>query len=95
MSDNEWSEWFDFNQESISKIPHIPGVYMMHKNMKILFIGGSENIKKSIEIDKSQECISNASRFRYKKDMDYEKSKNELIMNYKKRHEGEYPECMR
>ncbi len=46
MSENEWSEWFDFNQELISKIPQIPGVYMMHKNMKILFIGGSENIKK-------------------------------------------------
>ena len=38
MSENEWSEWFDFNPELISNIPQIPGVYMMHKNMKILFI---------------------------------------------------------
>ncbi|MEX0863222.1 hypothetical protein [Nitrosopumilus sp.] len=95
MSENEWSEWFDFNQELISRIPQVPGVYMMHKNMKILFIGGSENMKKSIEVDKSKECISKASRFRYKKDIDYEKSKNELIIDYKKRHEGKYPECMK
>jgi abortive infection bacteriophage resistance protein len=95
MPNNEWSEWFDFNQELLSKIPQIPGVYMMHKNMKMLFIGCSENIKKSIDEDKSKECISKASRFRYKEDEDYEKSKNELIENYKKRHEGNFPECMK
>jgi len=95
MTESEWSEWFDFNQELISKIPQISGVYMMHKNMKILFIGGSKNIKKSIEEDKLKECVSRASRFRYKKDGDYDKSKKELVINYKKRHEGEYPECMK
>ncbi|WP_255458166.1 hypothetical protein [Nitrosarchaeum sp. AC2] len=46
-SDNTWSDWLDFNEETISKIPQSAGVYMMHASMKILFIGGSENIKKA------------------------------------------------
>ena len=43
-----WSDWLDFNQETFEKIPKLPGVFMMHVAMKILFIGGSENMKKSI-----------------------------------------------
>jgi len=67
MLKNDWSDWLDFNQEMFSKIPEISGVYMMHKNMKILFIGGSKNIKKSIEETTLQDCMSISSRFRYKK----------------------------
>ena len=48
MPENKWSNWGDNNQESLSKIPEKPGVYMMHASMKILFIGGSQNMKKSI-----------------------------------------------
>ena len=48
-NENAWSDWLDFNTETISKIPQSAGVYMMHASMKILFIGGSENIKTSIQ----------------------------------------------
>ena len=47
MPENKWSNCRDKNQEQFSKIPEKPGVYMMHASMKILFIGGSQNMKKS------------------------------------------------
>lgn len=87
-------DWVDYNQDMVSKTPETSGVYMMHENMKILFIGGSKNIKKSIEETTSEKCISRASRFRYKKEENYEKISKELILDFKKRHEGKYPEYM-
>jgi len=93
MLESKWSDWFDFNQEMFSKVPEAPGVYMMHSAMRILFIGGSENMKKSIE-NTSEKCVSSATRFRYKKEGDFEKRKNELIIDFKKRHEGHPPACM-
>ena len=89
----EWSEWLDLNQDMISQVPESSGVFMMHAAMKILYIGGSENIRKTIE-GISEKGISNAIRFRYQKEKDFEKIKNELIADYKKRHEGKAPECM-
>ena len=89
----EWSEWLDFNQNAISEIPEASGVFMMHAGMKILHIGGSENMRKAIE-SISEKCVLDATRFRYSKEKDFEKRKNELIMDYKKRHEGRSPECM-
>jgi len=89
----EWSDWLDFNQNMISKVPETSGVFMMHAAMKILYIGGSENMRKTIE-DISEKCVSDATRFRYKKERDFEKIRNELVIGYKKRHEGKAPECM-
>jgi len=94
MSKRDWSDWVDYNQDTLSKTPETSGVYMMHENMKILFIGGSKNIKKSIEETTSEKCISSTSRFRYKKEENYEKISKELISDFKKRHEGKYPVCM-
>ncbi|MCA9828029.1 MAG: hypothetical protein KC444_06530 [Nitrosopumilus sp.] len=89
----EWSEWADFNQDMISKTPESSGVFMMHAGMKILYIGGSENMRKSIEAI-SEECVLNATRFRYSQERDFEKRRNKLVADYKKRHEGRAPECM-
>ena len=94
MSKKDWSDWVDYNQDTLSKTPETSGVYMMHGNMEILFIGGSKNIKKSIEETTSKKCSSRASRFRYKIEDDYEKISKKLISDFKKRHEGKYPECM-
>ena len=58
MSENDWSEWLDHNEEMISKIPETSGVYMMHKSTKILHIGGSENMKKSIVSELENGCSS-------------------------------------
>ena len=93
MQQIEWSDWLDFNQDTVSKVPEVSGVFMMHAAMKILYIGGSENMKKTIE-NISEKCVSNATRFRYRKEKDFGRIKNELIGDYKKRHEGKAPECM-
>ena len=96
MPDNEnvWSDWLDFNKETISKIPQSAGVYMMHASMKILFIGGSENIKTSIQDKEKDPCISKATRVRYMQTGSYEQTTNDLIKDYKDRHEGKHPQCM-
>ena len=96
MPDNEnaWSDWLDFNKETISKIPQSAGVYMMHTSMKILFIGGSENIKTSIQDKEKDSCISKATRVRYMQTGSYEQITNDLIKDYKDRHEGKRPQCM-
>ena len=94
MLENKWSEWLDNNQEIIADIPEKPGVYMMHAVMKILFIGGSQNMKKSIIETLEKKCVSNATRIRFREEMNFDKIKNELISDYKKRHEGNFPQCM-
>ena len=91
---NEWSDWLDFNEETISKIPQSAGVYMMHTSMKILFIGGSENIKTSIQDKESYSCISGATRVRYMQTLSYEQITDDLIKDYQDRHEGKLPQCM-
>lgn len=96
MSNNEntWSDWLDFNEETISEIPQSAGVYMMHASMKILFIGGSEDIKKSIQEKEKEPCISKANRVRYMQTTSYEQVFEDLIKDYQDRHEGKIPQCM-
>ena len=93
-SENTWSDWLDFNEETISKIPQSAGVYMMHASMKILFIGGSENIKKSIQEKENEPCISKATRVRYMQTGSYEQVSEDLIKDYQERHKGKTPQCM-
>ncbi|MHA7647045.1 hypothetical protein [Nitrosopumilus sp. S4] len=95
MTEDNWSEWLDFNQEHFKDIPEMAGVFMMHQSMKILFIGGSENIKESIIKLSTNDCIKNATRFKYKKEENFEKNSIELIEDFKKRHEGTFPGCMK
>lgn len=93
-NENIWSDWIDFNEETISKIPQSAGVYMMHASMKILFIGGSKDIKKSIQEKEKEPCISKANRVRYMQTTSYEQVFEDLIKDYQDRHEGQIPQCM-
>ncbi len=93
-NENAWSDWLDYNEVTISKIPQSAGVYMMHVSMKILFIGGSENIKISIEGKNGEPCISGATRVRYMQTASYEQITDDLIKDYQDRHEGKLPQCM-
>jgi len=61
----EWSSWFDFNSNSIHEIPESEGVYKLHANMKILFIGNSKNIKQSLTQELTNPCFNNNARFSY------------------------------
>lgn len=94
MLESKWSEWQDNNQESILEIPEKPGVYMMHESMKILFIGGSQNMKKSIIDSLEKKCVSDSTRIRFREETNFDEVKKELISEYKKRHEGNIPHCM-
>jgi hypothetical protein len=93
-NENAWSDWLDYNEETISKIPQSAGVYMMHASMKILFIGGSENIKISIQDKNGESCISRATRVRYMQTLSYEQITDDLIKDYQDRHDGKLPQCM-
>ncbi len=81
-NENAWSDWLDYNEETISKIPQSAGVYMMHASMKILFIGGSENINISIQDKNGDSCISRATRERYMQTASYEQITDDLIKDY-------------
>lgn len=94
MLENKWSDWLDNTEEVLFEIPEKPGVYMMHAAMKILFIGGSQNMKKSITEALEKKCVSKATRIRFREEVNFDEIKNELIVDYKKRHEGNIPQCM-
>jgi hypothetical protein len=61
----DWSQWLDFDRDNIASIAELEGVYKIHAGMKILFIGGSENLRKSLLECMSDPCISKAKRFSY------------------------------
>lgn len=94
MSSYTWSDWLDFNKEIIQKIPKSPGVFMTHQAMKILFIGNSENLQNSLLERLESQCVCNSSRFRYAETNKQDLIKEELITDYKNRHEGKLPKCM-
>lgn len=93
-NEHQWSEWLDFSEQTLLAIPHVSGVYMMHSTMKILFIEGTDNIKKAIEEKQTHPCITNTTRLRYIQTPNYEKIARDLITDYKNRHEGKIPLCM-
>lgn len=95
MTDNNtWSDWLDFNPDNIKSTPNQPGVFMMHAAMKVLYIDGAENMKNSLEDKLSHPCIKNATRFRFMQTDQYAQKKEEIVDDYKTRHEGKLPKCM-
>jgi hypothetical protein len=89
-----WSGWLDFSQEQTSKVPESCGVFMMHAAMKILYIGGSGNMKSSIVELAAKECTCNSKRFKYAHVENYEQVRDTLIQEYKQKHSGSMPICM-
>jgi hypothetical protein len=63
--------------------------------MKILYIGNStQNIKKSLIDCLSDPCISKAKRFSYAQTESSDKVKEQLLNEYRSKHNGKLPECM-
>jgi hypothetical protein len=91
-----WSSWLDFNQSNITTaaIPEESGVFKVHASMKILYIGSSTNLRKSLLEFLSDPCIGKAKRFSYLVTDKAELVKNQLLKEYCKSHEGNLPECM-
>lgn len=89
-----WSEWFDFNSEQTSKLPESPGIYMTHAAMKILYIGGTSNLKKSITDALTTSCVCESKRFRYFTTNEYDALSKIILNEYKEKHDGNLPRCM-
>ena len=90
----DWSPWLDFDIDNISIIAESEGVYKMHAGMKILFIGSSQNLKKSLLECLSDPCISKAKRFSYAITQSSDKINEQLLNEYRNKHNGTLPTCM-
>lgn len=89
-----WSDWLDFNTDIILTVPEAPGVFMMHTKMKVMYIDVADNLRKGLFEAIKLPCVSEAKRFRYMPTLSPQAIKDELIADYKKRHEGKLPVCM-
>jgi excinuclease UvrABC nuclease subunit len=90
-----WSEWLDFERSTVEAIPESPGVYKMHASMKILFIGScAQSVRQSLLGCLSDPCISKARRFGYALTDSEDKVKEQLLNEYRSKHNGKLPVCM-
>lgn len=89
-----WSDWLDYSEGQISKTPQEPGVYMMHAAMKILQIGNTTNLRKTILDTLKDSCTSDAKRFRYSVITNHQEIKTQLLKEYQEKHDGKLPRCM-
>ena len=90
----QWSEWLDFSQDVAKSVPETSGVFVMHTAMKIQFIGSAQNLRVSLLESLTTKCLEKAKRFRYMVTDSQEKTKEQLIQDYTKKHNGKMPECM-
>ncbi len=89
-----WSSWLNFDKESITEIPEAEGVYKLHASMKILFIGNSNNLRKSLFESLSNTCINKATRFSYALTQSSDRIKEIVLNEYILKHNGKLPLCM-
>jgi hypothetical protein len=90
----DWSPWLDFERDTIANIAESNGVYKIHAGMKILFIGSSQNLRESMLGCLSDPCISKAKRFSYALIESADKVKDQLLNEYRNKHNGRLPTCM-
>jgi hypothetical protein len=90
----KWSSWLNFDKATITEIPESEGVYKMHASMKILIIGSSYNLKKSLLESLSDSCLNKSTRFSYTVAESSEKIKKLLLDEYRIKHSGKLPLCM-
>jgi hypothetical protein len=90
----DWSPWLDFDRDNITNIAESEGVYKLHAGMKILFIGSSQNLRESLLECLSNACISKAKRFCYAVTQSSDKIKEQLLNEYRNKHDGRLPTCM-
>jgi hypothetical protein len=90
----DWSPWLDFDRDNVSNIAESEGVYKMHVGMKILFMGSNQNLRQSLLECLSKPCISKAKRFSYAITQSSDKIKEQLLNEYRSKHNGKLPTCM-
>jgi len=90
----EWSPWLDFNSDNINGLVESEGVYKIHAGMKILFIGSGQNLRESLVGCLSDLCINKAKRFSYAVIAPSDKVKEQLLIEYRRKHNDRLPSCM-
>ena len=90
----QWSSWLNFDKATITEIPESEGIYKMHASMKILFIGNSHNLRKSLLESLSDSCLNKATRFSYTITQSSDKIQELLLNEYRMKHNGQLPLCM-
>ena len=90
----EWSPWLDFNSDNINSLVESEGVYKIHAGMKILFIGSGQNLRESLLGCLSDPCINKAKRFSYAVTAPSDKVKEQLLIEYRRKHNDRLPSCM-
>jgi excinuclease UvrABC nuclease subunit len=90
----QWSSWLNFDKATITEIPESEGIYKMHASMKILFIGSSHNLRKSLLESLSDSCLNKATRFSYAITQSSDKIQELLLNEYRMKHGGQLPLCM-
>lgn len=89
-----WSEWLDFDKAGVEKVPEQSGVFVTHASMKIHYIGGSANMRRTLEELLNDTCAKNAKRFHYMTIASFEEEKEKLLKDYADKHQGKLPLCM-
>jgi hypothetical protein len=90
----DWSPWLDFDRDNIANIAESEGVYKIHADMKIVFIGSGQDLRESMLGCLSDPCISKAKRFSYAIIESADKVKEQLLNEYRNKHSGKLPTCM-
>jgi hypothetical protein len=90
----DWSAWLDYENSSFNSLPESPGVYKMHIGMKILYIGSGNSLKESLQLSLSDPCINQAKRYSYALTSSPDSVKNQLLVEYRSKHDGKLPACM-
>lgn len=90
----QWSEWLDFDGAHVDSVPEAAGVYLMHASMKVMRIGGSDNVKKSLQELLADPCANKAKRFHYMLTQSHASVAEQLLKDYKEKHQGKLPACM-
>jgi excinuclease UvrABC nuclease subunit len=90
-----WTEWLDFDKPTVENIPEGAGVYKMHASMKILYIGNStQNIRQALLECLSDPCTNKATRFSYALTDSSDKVREQLVIEFRSKHNGKFPICM-
>jgi hypothetical protein len=90
----DWSPWLDLDRDNTSDIAESEGVFKMHAGMKILFIGGSKNVREALLECLSNPCTGKAKRFSYAITRSSDEIKEQLLHEYRSNHGGRLPSCM-
>ena len=66
----------------------------MHAAMKILLIESNSDMQEGLLKALNAPCTSDAGRFCFFQTNSHDQLKEELIQEYKEKHEGKLPKCM-